>query len=184
MQPEKGVFLVDGKAINGPLKIGYIPQEFNLIEGSIKKNVMFGSSVEDDEKVIDALKKAQLYDYIIANYKEGINANPFVDSTGFSQGQKQRLIIARALYSNPDILIMDEATSSLDLKTEDEICNVLKNLKGKMTIIAIAHRLSTIKYTDKIIFMKNAAIEDIAAFDELLNKNQDFKELVRIASIK
>ena len=184
LKPEKGNFLVDGKAINGPLKIGYIPQEFNLIEGSIKKNVMFGSSVEDDEKVINALKKAQLYDYIIANYKEGINANPFVDSIGFSQGQKQRLVIARALYSNPDILIMDEATSSLDLKTEDEICNVLKDLKGQMTIIAIAHRLSTIKYADKIIFMKNAAIEDIAAFDELLNKNQDFKELVRIASIK
>ena len=140
LKPEKGEFLVDGKEINGPLKIGYIPQEFNLIEGSIKKNVMFGSSIEDDEKVIDALKKAQLYDYIIANYKEGINANPFVDSTGFSQGQKQRLVIARALYSNPDILIMDEATSSLDLKTEDEICNILKSLKGEKTIIAIRIR--------------------------------------------
>lgn len=184
LKPEKGEFLVDGKEINGPLKIGYIPQEFNLIEGSIKKNVMFGSSIEDDEKVIDALKKAQLYDYIIANYKEGINANPFVDSTGFSQGQKQRLVIARALYSNPDILIMDEATSSLDLKTEDEICNILKSLKGEKTIIAIAHRLSTIKFADKIIFMKNAAIEDIAAFDELINRNEDFNELVRIASIK
>ena len=184
LKPAKGEFLVDGKEINAPLKIGYIPQEFNLIDGTIKQNVMFGSPEEDNEKVIKALKDAHLYDYIIENYKEGINANPFIDSAGFSQGQKQRLVIARALYSNPDILIMDEATSSLDLKTEDEICSVLKSLKGQKTIIAIAHRLSTIKSADKIVFMKNAAIEDIAAFDELLDKNEDFKELVKLASVK
>ena len=133
--------------------------------------------------VLVHLKKAQLYDFIIENYKEGIEANPFVDSTGFSQGQKQRLAIARALYSNPDILILDEATSSLDLKTEDEICSVLNSLKGEKTIIAIAHRLSTIKSADRIVFMKNAEIKDIAAFDELISKNKDFKELVELSEI-
>ena len=126
----------------------------------------------------------RLLSYIINNYDQGINANPFVDSTGFSQGQKQRLAIARALYSNPDILILDEATSSLDLKTEAEICNTLKNLKGEKTIIAIAHRLSTIKFADRVVFMKNAEIMDIAAFDELLKRNEDFRELVKIASFK
>ena len=138
LTPQCGEILIDGNADNKPLKIGYIPQELSLINGSIKDNITFGAQDYDEERVISALKKAQLYDFIIKNYPEGIDANPFVDSTGFSQGQKQRIAIARALYSDPDILILDEATSSLDLKTEDEICNVLNSLKGEKTIIAIA----------------------------------------------
>ena len=183
MTPQCGEILIDGNADNKPLKIGYIPQELSLINGSIKDNITFGAQDYDEERVISALKKAQLYDFIIKNYPEGIDANPFVDSTGFSQGQKQRIAIARALYSDPDILILDEATSSLDLKTEDEICNVLNSLKGEKTIIAIAHRLSTIKTADRIVFMKNAEIEDIAAFEELVSKNSDFKELVDLSQI-
>ena len=183
LTPQCGEILIDGNADNKPLKIGYIPQELSLINGSIKDNITFGAQDYDEERVISALKKAQLYDFIIKNYPEGIDANPFVDSTGFSQGQKQRIAIARALYSDPDILILDEATSSLDLKTEDEICNVLNSLKGEKTIIAIAHRLSTIKTADRIVFMKNAEIEDIAAFEELVSKNSDFKELVDLSQI-
>ncbi len=182
--PTSGEILIDGAVSENPLKIGYIPQEFNILNESIKKNVIFGSSYENDDLVIDALKKAQLYEFIINNYKDGINANPFVDSTGFSQGQKQRLAIARAIYSNPDILILDEATSSLDLKTENEFCNVLNSLKGEKTIIAIAHRLSTIKSADRIAFMKDATITDIAAFDELYQRSDDFRELIKLASIK
>ena len=183
--PTEGEILVDGNLKPAkPLKIGYIPQEFNIINGTIKDNVTFGNSNIDDNRVIEVLKQAQLFEFITENYKEGIEANPFVDSIGFSQGQKQRLAIARALYSNPDILIMDEATSSLDLKTEDDICNVLLSLKGDKTIIAIAHRLSTIKSADKIIFMKNAEIVNISAFNNLINESEDFKELVRLASLK
>ena len=184
LKPITGEILIDGSKQTKPLKIGYIPQEISLINASIKENVAYGYSDIDNERVTDALKKAQLYDFIMKNYKEGINTNPFVDSTGFSQGQKQRLAIARALYVNPDILILDEATSSLDLKTEDEICSVLKSLKGEKTIIAIAHRLSTIKFADKIVFMKNSEINDIAEFNELIQKNPDFRELVRLASFK
>lgn len=182
--PQAGEILVDGKKVSKPLKIGYIPQEFTVINGTIKDNVTFGSPKQDDAAVVEALKKAQLYDFIEQNLKNGIDSNPFVDSSGFSHGQKQRLAIARALYQDPDILILDEATSSLDLKTEDEICSVLKDLKGQKTIIAIAHRLSTIKFADKIVYMKNAEIVDIAAFDQLFAKNSDFRELVNLASIK
>ena len=184
LTPNSGEIFIDGNIQKNPLKIGYIPQEVSLINASIKENVAYGCSEIQDERVIDALKKAQLYDFIIENYKDGINANPFVDSSGFSQGQKQRLAIARAMYSNPDILILDEATSSLDLKTEDEICSVLMSLKGNKTIIAIAHRLSTIKNADRIAFMKNSEIVDISEFNELINKNADFRELARLASVK
>ena len=184
LTPNSGEIFIDGNIQKNPLKIGYIPQEVSLINASIKENVAYGCSEIQDERVIDALKKAQLHDFIIENYKDGINANPFVDSSGFSQGQKQRLAIARAMYSNPDILILDEATSSLDLKTENEICSVLMSLKGSKTIIAIAHRLSTIKNADRIAFMKNSEIVDISEFNELINKNADFRELARLASVK
>lgn len=184
LEIKSGEIFIDSKKYDSfpPLKIGYIPQEISLINASIRENVAFGSPSIDDNQVIDALKKACLYDFVIQNYKDGIYANPFVDATGFSQGQKQRLAIARALYSNPDILILDEATSSLDLKTEDEICNVLNSLKGEKTIIAIAHRISTIKTADRIAYIKNAEIVDIAACEELSSINPEFSELVRLAS--
>ncbi len=181
--PKSGDIIVDGKSYKStpPLKIGYIPQEISILNASIKDNVAFGSRDADDNKIVEALKRAQLYDFIIQNYKDGIYANPFVDSTGLSQGQKQRLAIARALYSDPDILILDEATSALDLKTEDEICHVLNSLKGEKTIIAIAHRISTIKAADRIIFIKNGTIEAIAPFDNIVKICEDFKELARLA---
>ena len=181
---DSGEIFIDGLPQEKPLKIGYVPQEFTLIKGNIKDNVVFGYPVLDDAKVIEALKKAQLYEFIKQNYPEGIFANPFIDSIGFSQGQKQRLAIARALYSNPDILIFDEATSSLDLKTEDEICSVLNELKGKTTIIVIAHRLSTIKNADKIIYLENGTVSAINTFENLLKVSKGFNELVKISSLK
>ena len=181
--PKNGEILIDGKPVKTPnLKIGYIPQEYSIISASIRENVAFGEENIDDERVIDALKKAQLYDFIINRFEKGIYAKPFIDNTGLSQGQKQRLAIARALYLNPDIIILDEATSSLDLKTEDEICNVLNSLKREKTIIAIAHRLSTIKSADKIIFMKESRIAEISSFSELFYNNKDFRELVELNS--
>lgn len=162
------------------LKIGYIPQDYNIISASIRENVAFGHEKINDARVIEVLKQAQLYEFIVKNFKEGIYAEPFIDSNGLSQGQKQRLAIARALYSNPDIIILDEATSSLDLKTEDEICEVLNNLKGERTIIAIAHRLSTIKKSDKIYFMQDSTITDSGCFEDLYKRNEEFKKLVEL----
>lgn len=183
LTPNSGEILADGEKLSNPLSVSYIPQEFSTISASIRENVAFGSKNIDDEKIIEALKQAQLYDFIQDNFKEGIYANPFIDSIGFSQGQKQRLAIARALYQNQDILILDEATSSLDLKTEDELCNILESLKGQKTIIAIAHRLSTIKSADNIVFMQNGAIQNIAPFDKMVDINKSFKELVELGSL-
>lgn len=175
-----GELYLDGKFINDTqfpkLKIGYIPQDYSIIPATIRENVAFGAEEIDDDRVIDALKKACLYDYINANYQEGIYTKDF----GLSQGQKQRLAIARALYFDPDIIILDEATSSLDLKTEDEICTILNNLKGEKTIIAIAHRLSTVKNANRIIFMTDTTINDIGSFEELFQRNPYFQELVQL----
>mgnify|MGYP003290024348 CR=1 FL=1 len=182
--PNKGEILIDDKPLKNSLKIGYIPQEFMLITGTIRENIAFGNNEIDDDRVIQALKQAQLYDFINKTCPKGIYEAPFTDSDGLSQGQKQRLAIARALYTNPDILIMDEATSSLDLKTEDKICEILENLKGDKTIIVIAHRLSTLKPADRIIFIKNGEITGNANFEELIKINPDFQELAMLSELK
>ena len=184
LEIKSGELYVDGTQIQSKrlpnLNIGYIPQDIGILYGSIRENVAFAQSDIDDEKVIEALKKACIYDFIIDNFPEGIYATPFTDSIGFSQGQKQRLAIARALYSNPDIIIMDEGTSALDLETENKICTVLNKLKGEKTIIAIAHRLSTIKNSDNIILLENCTIETSGTFDELCQKSPYFKHLAEL----
>lgn len=184
LEKKSGNIYIDDRLLNDDtlpkLKIGYIPQEYNTISASIRENVAFGVKDIDDEKVVEVLKLAQLYDYIEENFIDGIYAKPFVDSIGFSQGQKQRLAIARALYLDPDIIILDEATSSLDLKTENEICEILHKLKGEKTIIAIAHRISTIKNADKIFLMQNSTIAAQGNFNELYNTNSEFKKLVEL----
>ena len=158
---------------------GYVPQEVNLLENSFKNNVAWGQDEKniDDERVIESLKLAQLYDFVQEN--GGINSV----IRGLSQGQKQRLMIARGLYKNPEILIFDEATSSLDVETEHEITKMLTSLKGNKTLIAIAHRLSTLKECDNLIYLKDGGIVDVGTFEELENRHEDFKNLIKLSQI-
>lgn len=162
--------------------IGYVPQQINILDGSFKRNVALSGGYVNDEKVIDALRQAKLYDFV-NGFDEGINAKAIVGSAGLSQGQKQRLAIARALYRNPKILILDEATSSLDVETEHKITQLLNSLKGEKTIIAIAHRLSTLKSCDRLIYLKNGKIIDTGTFEELSKKHADFEKLIRLSSL-
>lgn len=177
-----GELFLDGKLIPSNkmprLNIGYIPQEISVVSGTIRENVAFAKDNINDEKVIEALKKASLYDFIVENFSEGIYASPFVDSTGLSQGQKQRLAIARALYSNPDIIIMDEGTSALDMQTENEICITLEKIKSEKTVIVIAHRLSTLKSCNILYYVKNGQIISSGTFEDLYSNNSEFKKLV------
>ena len=163
--------------------IGYVPQQINILDKSFKENVAWGCDKINDERVIKALKAAQLYD-VISEYTEGINSNIIIGSNGLSQGQKQRLAIARALYRDPQILIFDEATSALDVQVESEITEMLKTISSSKTIIAIAHRLSTLKACNKLIYMKDGQIIDIGTFEELSFKYPDFDNLVKLSSIK
>ncbi|MDD3435571.1 MAG: ABC transporter ATP-binding protein [Candidatus Gastranaerophilales bacterium] len=164
--------------------IGYVPQQINILDGSFKRNVAWGLDENeiDDKKVMEVLRKAQLETFI-NKFKGGINANAIIGASGLSQGQKQRLAIARALYRDSKILIFDEATSSLDVETEHEITEILNELKDEKTIIAIAHRLSTLKSCDRLIYLKDGKIIDTGTFTELSKKHPDFKNLIKLSSL-
>ncbi len=159
--------------------IGYVPQEISILEDTYKSNIAWGTDYYeiDDDKVKESLKQAQLYDFVEEH--GGILSK----IKGLSQGQKQRLLIARALYKDPEIIIFDEATSSLDVETENEITEMLKNLKGKKTIIIIAHRLTTLKECDKLIYLKNGFIEGMGTFEEIKEKHKDFEILINLSKI-
>lgn len=163
--------------------IGYVPQQINILDKSIKENVAWGCEKIDEQGVIKALKAAQIYD-VITEYPNGINANIIIGSNGLSQGQKQRLAIARALYRDPEIIILDEATSALDVQVENDITEMLTSISKSKTIIAIAHRLSTLKACNKLIYMKDGQVIDIGTFEELSSRYADFAHLVELSSIK
>lgn len=162
--------------------IGYVPQQINIIDKSFKENVCWGCDIVDKQGVIKALKAAQLYD-IIKDCPEGIDANVIIGTTGLSQGQKQRLAIARALYRDPEILIFDEATSALDVQIENEITETITKISSSKTIIAIAHRLSTLKACNKLIYIRDGQLIDIGTFEELSSRYEDFANLVKLSSI-
>jgi len=186
----QGEILVDGVNLNSQNTrkfrniIGYVAQEIHTIGGDVADNVAWGVRREDiDEgRVIESLKTAQIYE--ILEEKEGIHTPIREDGTGLSQGQKQRIGIARALYREPEIIILDEATSNLDVKIENELTQIMTDLKGKKTIIAIAHRISTLVNCDKIIYLKDGNIVDIGTFEALSEKHPDFKEIISLSRVK
>ena len=165
--------------------IGYVPQKINTIEGDIYRNVAWGFKGEniDKEKINEILKTVQLYDQL-NNAEQGLNIHLKQDGTGLSGGQMQRVGIARALYRNPEIIILDEATSNLDVKVESKLTEIISSIKGEKTIIAIAHRLSTLIDCDKIIYLKDGELIDVGTFNELSSKHSDFEEILKLSRIK
>ena len=140
---------VDGISIENNIEgwqknIGYVPQKINLLDESIEENILLGEK-SNTEKIKKVLKDVQLENFLNETKK-------FVGEDGvrISGGQKQRIGIARALYRDPELLVLDEATSSLDNRTENEIMELLSNLKGKKTIVFISHNLKTLEFCDKV----------------------------------
>ncbi|MEE3348863.1 MAG: ABC transporter ATP-binding protein [Candidatus Gastranaerophilaceae bacterium] len=187
---DKGEILIDGVPLNektfyGFRKlVGYVSQDLKIMNCSFRENVawMVPKDNIDDIKVEKVLKSVCLWD-VVETYENGIYAEPVIGESGLSKGQMQRLIIARALYKEPEIILFDEATSALDVKTEHEIVNTLKEFGREKTIISIAHRLSVLQACDKIVYMKDGEIKDIGTFGELSAKHSEFAELVKLSGI-
>ena len=165
--------------------IGYVPQKISTIEGDIYTNVAWGVARKDidKERVDRVLKTAQLYEQL-KQTENGLGIELKQDGTGLSGGQMQRIGIARALYREPEIIVLDEATSNLDVKIENKLTEVISEIKGSKTIIAIAHRLSTLVNCDRIVYLKEGRLVDVGTFQELSEKYADFEEIVKLSRIK
>lgn len=186
LSPQSGDLCVDGVATNDQdgltawrRRIGYIPQDIFLLDDSIRANVAFGVPADqvDGAAVLRAIKAAQLEDFIAAQ-PQGLDTMVGERGVKLSGGQRQRIAIARALYPDPDVLLLDEATASLDNQTERELTRAIDALSGTKTIIMVAHRLTTVRKCDRLYFLKDGAITAQGDYDSLLQ----FEEFRQMAS--
>lgn len=157
--------------------ISLVFQENELFSTSVKENVAYGKQDATDEEVIKALKLANAYDFV-SKLQKGIYSTVGERGVRLSGGQKQRIQIARAILKNAPILILDEATSSLDAKSEKEVQEALENLMKKKLVIIIAHRFSTIQNVDKILVIDNGNMVESGTPKELSQKKGIYSELL------
>jgi ABC-type multidrug transport system fused ATPase/permease subunit len=158
-----------------PGAIAYVPQAVALVYGSVRANVALGLPREaiDDDLVWEALERAHLAEYLREN-RTGIDTSIGERGVRLSGGQRQRLGIARALYTRPRLLVLDEATSSLDSETEQSIVSTLQELEGQVTTITVAHRLATVRHADQVIYLENGVIMANGRFDQVRSQVPDF----------
>jgi ABC-type multidrug transport system fused ATPase/permease subunit len=173
--PDRGKIKIDGVDIHSNIRgwqkqIGYVPQFIFLIDDSLRNNIAFGIPESDinEEAMIRAVRLAQL-EVMINDFPEGLNTNVGERGVRLSGGQRQRIGIARALYHDPDVIVLDEATSSLDVATESSVMESIRALHGTKTILIIAHRYSTIQHCDMIYRLDNGEIVRKGDPIELLN---------------
>lgn len=178
---EENTLLLDGKGMERyydysvRAKIGYAPQEYQLFSKSIKENILF-YRYDLEDKLDDVLEQADIKKDI-SRFKDGIDTLVGENGLSLSGGQKQRLGIARALLSNPEILILDDSLSAVDSNTEKAIIeNIKKTREGKTNII-VAHRISAVRHADKIVVLDNGKILNFGTHDELLEKCPWYKQL-------
>ena len=177
-----GAILVDGHNVKDFNRtelrdmFGMVLQDTWLFNGSIKENIRYGKLDATDEQVVEAAKAAHI-DHFIRTLPGGYNMELNEEASNVSQGQKQLLTIARAILADPKILILDEATSSVDTRTEVLIQKAMDNLMKGRTSFVIAHRLSTIKDADLILVMKDGDIVEQGKHEELLKKNGFYANL-------
>ena len=178
----EGEILVDGYNIKdfdrGELRkmFGMVLQDTWLFGGTVKENIKYSKEEATDTEVIQAAKAAHVH-HFIKTLPNGYNSLINEESTNISAGQKQLLTIARVILANPKILILDEATSSIDTRTEIQIQSAMDNLMKGRTSFIIAHRLSTIKNADLILVMNHGDIVEQGTHEELLAKNGFYADL-------
>jgi ABC-type multidrug transport system fused ATPase/permease subunit len=191
IQPDSGQLIIDAVPLtlyntdSYRRQVGYISQETVIFSDTIFNNVTFWAekTPANLKRFWETIELASLDSYVnCLEHKE----ETFLGDNGLliSGGQKQRICIARELFKNVQLLIFDEATSSLDSETERSIQENTEKLHGKFTVVIIAHRLSTIKYADTIYLVKDGAVADSGTFEEMLVRSQQFKYMVSLQDIK
>jgi ATP-binding cassette, subfamily B, bacterial PglK len=189
LRPESGVIRVDGEVLEDQSvrhwqrSLGYVPQQIFLSDDSIAANIAFGLGGKDiDMAAVErAAKVANLHDFVVNELPEGYQTTVGERGVRLSGGQRQRIGIARALYRDPDLLIMDEATSALDNVTERAVMEAVHNLGRQKTIILIAHRLSTVRNCDRIFLLEHSELIASGTYDELVAQNARFRAMAESA---
>ena len=185
LKPTNGDVLVDGKDIHRGLlswqqQIGYIPQSIYVLDDTVRNNVAFGLKGDciSEEKIWEVLRLAQL-DSFVKELPNGLDTLIGENGVRFSGGQRQRIGIARALYSEPKVLIMDEATAALDNETERAFIDDIGSLRRECTIIWTAHRITSIKNSDIIFFLNHGRMIASGTYDSLLSESVEFRQMVQ-----
>jgi len=183
-EPTSGIMSIDGKALNRDdliswrRRIGYVPQQIFLGDNDITRNIAFGIPEREIDlgAVERAARTAHIHEFV-ESLPDGYGTRVGERGVRLSGGQRQRVGIARALYHNPDVLVMDEATSALDNLTEDAVMDAIRELSGKKTMVLIAHRLSTVENCDCIVMLEDGQVVASGRYGELLATSPEFRAM-------
>lgn len=181
-QAQKGEILINGRNISDyPLvqlrrKIGIVPQKAVLFKGTVRENMQWRDANASDENITEALKIAQALDFVM-DKPEALDHMILQGGKNLSGGQRQRLTIARALVGSPEILILDDSSSALDLATEARLRNAIREKTAGMTIFIASQRVSSIRHADKIIIMDDGEIAGIGTHEQLLESCEVYQEI-------
>ncbi len=181
LQAQKGTLEVDGQVITKKnirawqRSIGYVPQNIYLADDTVASNIAFGQDAKyvNNEDIEKAAKIANLHDFVTNELPHKYQTTIGERGIRLSGGQRQRIGIARALYHNPKVLILDEATNSLDGQTEQAVMDAVNKLSKDITIILIAHRLNTLNHCDIIFKLENGIVKNFGTFNELIENNKN-----------
>ena len=189
LRPSKGKILYDSneaESVNFKKfreNISYVGQDVTIQDGTILENIALGSSTNVSPNLISEVRsvlgKVRLQTFE-SESKDGVYYEVGENGSNLSGGQVQRLLLARALFRKPSILILDEATSSLDTKTDKQINEVLKDIKGQSTIILVTHKLNNLDLADKVVFLKGGKLCEVGTLEKLLSNQGEFQKFYEI----
>ena len=189
LSPDEGTVLISGlppllAVEKWPGAIAYVPQDVAISSGTIRENVALGFPEQQatNELVTSALKVAQL-DQFVSDLPKGIDTQVGERGAKISGGQRQRLGIARAMFTRPHLLVLDEATSSLDGETEASISDAIHGLRGSTTVVLIAHRLSTVRDADIVVYLADGKIKTMGTFNEVRKAVPDFDRQAKLMGL-
>jgi ABC-type branched-subunit amino acid transport system ATPase component len=189
LKPDSGKVLISGlppllAVAKWPGAVSYVPQDVVISAGTIRENISLGYPIAEasDELVLGALKVAHL-DGFVSGLPDGVDTQVGERGARISGGQRQRLGIARAMFTHPHLLVLDEATSSLDGETEASISDAIHALRGSTTVVIIAHRLSTVRNADRVVYLSQGKVLASGTFDEVRKVVPDFDLQAKIMGL-
>ena len=189
LQPASGAVSISGcKPLDAisrwPGAISYVPQNVSLVEGTIRQNICMGfpEGFVPDEQVLAAIDGASLRGFI-SSAPAGLDTQVGEIGSKLSGGERQRIGIARALLTNPKLLILDEATSALDGETEAEIAESIQSIKGEVTVVMIAHRLSTVRNADSVLYLEKGKVRSMGTFDQVRESIPNFDAQAKLMGL-